>query len=371
MASELTVYFARSKRPEAASWTAALRAEGIRLSIDPTALIVDHNGFLPVTLDGEESGFEFSLDPVFKAKLRPSIRHAAAGADCAAVFRYSADDEQRCVLAAAAVLTRMTGGVLFDPEADRPLPPEEALARFQGLLREFSSRTKTSATFRMTPATWRKRCLEYAQRVHPGYAAHREQRGNSIEYIRRDPSGLWVSHNFLHSGNTYSQGFAVLFSAKPSTSLRTPLMIGGRLDPELRVSVALERHLGRTREDLVDLQKWRLDSFDKAEKCMRAAEEDLLPGYRRDLARGSEALRRIYSAAAALLTKLNLAKGSTTEARERSLNVTALEIARGLPADLPEEAVVLHNIGHFLAVRDELGEIIRTAGALGRVEALR
>ncbi|MES2642289.1 MAG: hypothetical protein V4850_22590 [Myxococcota bacterium] len=122
MSQVIRVYLNGSRLPDVAVWQAGLTAHGFAFVLDPSVSLPTHEGYLPVTCEGIETGFEFYLDPVSTAEL-------AGGRDQSATFRWGSDPHALVAASAcAAVLTALTDGVFFDAEGGEVVPAEQALA---------------------------------------------------------------------------------------------------------------------------------------------------------------------------------------------------------------------------------------------------
>lgn len=118
MSMELHVFLTKARLPDIAQLQATIDDLGFDLKLDPEVTVAAHMGFLPATLMGRESGFEFDVGPAADiADTYPDFAQQLAVFDRAANFRWCANlDEMTCALAAAAALTRVCDGVWFDPQ---------------------------------------------------------------------------------------------------------------------------------------------------------------------------------------------------------------------------------------------------------------
>lgn len=120
MSIEIHVIFVRSKTPSVESWQSAIDRNGFDVQLDPELVPAESEGFVPTKIGRRESGFEFDIGEVSElADAYPQISARAKGLDVVGNFRWGGDlNELTCVLAVAASLTQITGGIVFDPQED-------------------------------------------------------------------------------------------------------------------------------------------------------------------------------------------------------------------------------------------------------------
>lgn len=115
--------------PSIAAWQQAIDAEGFDLKLDPEVEFDTASGFLPAMLRGKQSGFESYHDdprelmagyaevPYFKSC--PAWKYALS-------FRWgSLAHEGVSVFMAATAYAKATDGVVYDPQEDEVLTPDE------------------------------------------------------------------------------------------------------------------------------------------------------------------------------------------------------------------------------------------------------
>lgn len=413
MAVELWVFLDRDRLPSASTWAKGVAAAGFELSfVEERVSPASHGGFLPMRFEGEETGFEFDVHPVERMALTDQLKELVSQLDSVATFRFTDDDQLVAALAASAVLATLAGGVLHDPN-DEPTTSDPAA--FLSTARELRAVQATAraaqAIAKRTPAEWAKMCLGILQRIHPDYEKNKLIKGTTLEFIRRHESGLHISHNFIRIRTSYRQGFALLFSPRqPWERLHSPFVCGGRFDHNFDVRAAFQRDLGAGR--ITSSHEWRSNTPRLVEVCFEAAERQLLPHYVAVIARGAEALIRLYTTARDLLEQLELPAEPNLEAFQRdpfaavyasafgltdradwsslARHADALLRARGLGVDVEgvlearhsclntkatalagregsgagDVAFVLNNIDDFFAMRDELPAALETLGRL-------
>jgi len=261
-----------------------------------------------------------------------------------------------------------------------------------------------------TPTAWAKACFEIMKQVHPEYKQKRS--GKRVEYLRKDGSGLLVSHTFLYHYSTYRHSFSVLFSEYMSSRLVSPLRTRGRFDDNFPITSAYAHDMvidGRHPlwpRDLVTRYFWGPeekkiqgspanldDPFPMAAKVAAHAERHLLPFYGKILAQGSKRLVGVFSMAWRMLNELDLPAdllkeplpalaertrvlgfdpGELVSHYRSCINISAVDIAldRGTLAKIPERikdaCLALWRMEEFLPVKDELPGIIEKAAGLSK-----
>lgn len=119
MSMELHVLLSSSRLPDVRQWQISIDALGFDVKLDPSLIVENQSGFLPVTYNGRGSGFEFDVCAASEVtEFHPEIGNQAAGFDRSANFRWGGDlIEMGCALVAAAALTALSHGICFDPQA--------------------------------------------------------------------------------------------------------------------------------------------------------------------------------------------------------------------------------------------------------------
>ncbi len=123
------VFLDRARLPAAADWARLIREAGFDVELAPDFEPAAHSGYLPCPDD--RTGFEYYLES-FAA---PTFEIGDAGAkaigprNTVASLRFSGRPSDRnAATAAAATLTAITDGVLFDTEPGHFIAADEALA---------------------------------------------------------------------------------------------------------------------------------------------------------------------------------------------------------------------------------------------------
>jgi hypothetical protein len=129
MAMETHVFF-RGKLPSKAALTRAMKELGFPLAIKPaTGSLEQQIGFMPMTLWREETGAEFdvyndhsAVEEFADAGVDPSFERRAS-------FRWGGSPyELAAALCGTAALAKLVNGVAFDPQEDRLLSVDDAVA---------------------------------------------------------------------------------------------------------------------------------------------------------------------------------------------------------------------------------------------------
>ena len=118
MSIELHVLLQSSRLPDPSQWQAEIDRLGFDVKLDPDFTAATHSGYLPVMLNGSDSGFEFDVGPASEiAETYPDFVRLSDGQDCSANFSWGGDlDEMACAMVASAALARLCDGVWFDPQ---------------------------------------------------------------------------------------------------------------------------------------------------------------------------------------------------------------------------------------------------------------
>ncbi len=132
---EVHVFF-RGKLPAASALARSLRSRGFALRFAAgTGSLERHEGFLPMSWSGDETGFEFEVvsDPAELEECR--VAELDPALDRCAVFRLGGDMTGLfAAQAVAAALAELTGGTVYDPEEGRVLALDAALANARSTL---------------------------------------------------------------------------------------------------------------------------------------------------------------------------------------------------------------------------------------------
>jgi hypothetical protein len=123
MAMEVHVFF-RGELPSKPALTQVMQELGFPLSIAPSEQSLEqHNGYMPMLLNGKETGVEFD---VFSGRLaiednvgRERMGEIDPAFDRCANFRFVGDwNELLCALCGATALAKLVNGVVYDEEHD-------------------------------------------------------------------------------------------------------------------------------------------------------------------------------------------------------------------------------------------------------------
>lgn len=135
MAIETHVFF-RGCMPSIAALSRAMRELGFPISIPKAKGSLDqHSGFLPMKLDGEETGVEIDIVQDRDAIAEFANRGVSHAYERMASFRWGGDiHEAAAGLCSAAALAKLTNGVVFDESEGKLLSVLDAVASAQQLL---------------------------------------------------------------------------------------------------------------------------------------------------------------------------------------------------------------------------------------------
>ena len=133
MSLEVYVLLKRSQVPTLAAWQGALDGLGFGLSLDPTFDPHIDTGFVPCKYNGSSTGFEFSLGT--KTDLvepYPDLGPRTELFDTSAAFLWGGDlNECVSAICSAAALTKVSAGLVYDPQEDQLFSGSEAVLEGQ------------------------------------------------------------------------------------------------------------------------------------------------------------------------------------------------------------------------------------------------
>ena len=129
MSLELHIFMQDSRVPSREAWQQAIEQLSFPTVLYPTLDVRKDTGFSPTTYKGQDTGFEFSLEPA--ADILASYSHITprvGSRDKCATFRWGGDmTECAASLSAAAALTKLTDGIYFYPDDDIIYGADEAV----------------------------------------------------------------------------------------------------------------------------------------------------------------------------------------------------------------------------------------------------
>ena len=129
MARAQTAYLNRKDVPARDLLQAAIRQLGFKLALDDSYEPFETKGYLPCTLDGEDTGFDLRFQHVEEG-VSSNLASAIGGRDTAMKFRWAGDPrEQLAALAVCAALADKFGAIVHEPEGDRLLTLDELLEK--------------------------------------------------------------------------------------------------------------------------------------------------------------------------------------------------------------------------------------------------
>src|SRR5216684_9274427 len=129
MSTETHVFF-RGKLPTKAALSRAMKELGFPFSIKPaTGSLEQQSGFMPMTLQREETGVEFDVFNDHAAVAEFAAQGVDQSYERVANFRWSGDFEEAVAgMCGAAALAKLVNGVVFDEAEDKLLTVDDAIA---------------------------------------------------------------------------------------------------------------------------------------------------------------------------------------------------------------------------------------------------
>lgn len=126
MAMELQVFSDR-RLNSVAEWQRAIDAEGFALHLAGDVHLPTARGFLPATLDKQQTGFECYHDDAKQSMSFLGADHFNHAWQYALGFRWGGDFSQlEAAWMAATAYAAATGGIIFDHEEGRVFTPQQA-----------------------------------------------------------------------------------------------------------------------------------------------------------------------------------------------------------------------------------------------------
>jgi len=125
--TSVSVFFELERLPTGSAWQAAVNQAGFPLRLDADLDLATLMGMIPAEYAGEPTGFEYFLDK--NAEIPERVRSSAEGRvlrACAELVSRSTT-EMLAKVAAAAALTEITSGVLYDDTEARAYGPRDAI----------------------------------------------------------------------------------------------------------------------------------------------------------------------------------------------------------------------------------------------------
>lgn len=132
MSMSISVFLRRDRIPASAQWEESAAQAGYSLVFHEGFDPLNDSGFVPCTINGAKSGFEFFLGNVSDAELDRCERDAVGERNVVASFVWHGDiGECLCALTAAASLTRISDGMVIEEGSDGLLDSASALERMR------------------------------------------------------------------------------------------------------------------------------------------------------------------------------------------------------------------------------------------------
>jgi hypothetical protein len=133
MSISFHVFAHRARIPDARVWSEAIARHGFDTSLDPGFDPASFSGYVPCP--DERSGFDLFVEPYSAAnfEIGPDGMRAIGARDIVLTFRFSGRETDRAAAtAAAAALTLLTDGILFDAETRHFVAAPAVLAWARG-----------------------------------------------------------------------------------------------------------------------------------------------------------------------------------------------------------------------------------------------
>jgi hypothetical protein len=153
--------------PSAREWAAAVKREGFDVAIDQTFDTRQSSGFRPCP--NSACGFEYTFgrlspDDLEDFEIAPRQKSEILKYDSIVGLHYKTDADLAVVKAAAAVLAKMTGGFVLEPESGAVLNSSQALAWARNELEPQATTCAKTATpkQKLSPSTMAKLALAVA-----------------------------------------------------------------------------------------------------------------------------------------------------------------------------------------------------------------
>jgi hypothetical protein len=131
MARAQSAFLSRSNVPGRKDLQAALDALGFKITLDDTYVPLKSSGYLPCTLDGEDSGFTIKFADIAESgELPEPVRAEIGERDVEISFRWSGDQrELACAMAVGAVLSKSFSAVIYDPDGKNIVATDDLIGK--------------------------------------------------------------------------------------------------------------------------------------------------------------------------------------------------------------------------------------------------
>jgi hypothetical protein len=146
MSLDIYVFLSKTRLPSAKTWQAALNDLGTSIVLDDSFDPLHDRGFVPCKFGTAATGFEFLLDAsedLLRAN-RQLANHVRPD-DVCAVFTWGGDlKECAAAVSAAASLTAVAEGIMYDPQEDERFGVIEAQQCARKTVAEIGAPTASS-----------------------------------------------------------------------------------------------------------------------------------------------------------------------------------------------------------------------------------
>ena len=141
-------------------------------------------------------------------------------------------------------------------------------------------------------AEFQSKFEQIVKALNSAYERNKLVRGIRYEYLRELLPGVLASHNVLCKKGTYYHGFCItLHKEMPTPYLISPFVLGGRFDHNNSAKMAYCRDVEPHQkwpcgyENFSDSHNYRTGWEQLVERCLRVAEEKMLPFYLKEVLR--------------------------------------------------------------------------------------
>jgi hypothetical protein len=225
--------------------------------------------------------------------------------------------------AAAAVLAELTGGLFSDPQSGEFLQGQEAILRARTEL-DTAARKDAEDVARhgkLPAGKWAEAFEQTIQRVNPDYRLSKDYRKQLVECIRQNSSGLFLSQNCVKIHESYRHCFAVLLTrTRLSPVLHSPFVLGSRFDHNCTIARAYNQDYRVGMKWQVAPHQWHSEyratvggTKQWFETTAKSAEKYLYPIYIERLAQGAGRVTSLLRDAASFIREWEVSEESLKE----------------------------------------------------------
>jgi hypothetical protein len=323
MSIDIIVFLENLKLPSLGEWSEAISRNGFSFTFPEPINLTKHTGYLPVLLGDEESGFEFFVSDWNQSDDIPDeVRSLLPGADTVVTFNCHEMHEYLTAFVAASVMVQLTDGVLLDPQCDKRLMGQEAIAQAKAQLDAANKKEADEVALhgKLPLNKWAEAFEQTLHRVNPNYRLSKIYRGRLVECVREDETGLFLSQNCVKVHDTYRHCFAVMLTCKKlNPALNSPFVFGSHFDHNTTISHAYNKDYRAGRKWRISPQEWHSQyratirgTQQWVETTARSAEQFLFPLYLNRLSQGAERVALLLRDASVFIEKWGISKETLT-----------------------------------------------------------